>query len=52
MLEDVGIRKAFCANLRDEIAVGWKERGSVFSDLELSAHERPNNIFPGQFSVQ
>jgi len=29
MLKDLEIRRAFCAILRDEIAVGWKERGPV-----------------------
>jgi len=55
MLKDLEIRRAFCATLLDEIAVGWKERVPVSSDsqcTEPSADERPDNILPGQFSVQ
>jgi len=55
VLKDAGIRKVFCAALRDEIAVGWKERGPVSSDsqsTEPSADERPDTISPENEGVQ
>ena len=52
-LEDRNIQDTFCATLRNQIAVGWKERGPVSADLQStdpSADERPDNISRGEFS--
>ena len=54
-LGNAAIRNTFCAKLRDEIAVGWKERGPVSADSQStdpSADERPDNLTRGQFSAQ